>query len=492
MTSKVEIKKLLQGAGPFRDLALAQVEKLAARANVYEVVADTVVFHEDEPGESIYVVVSGHLSFKKSRRTIRNYRRGDFFGEAALLEDRQRMGSVVAMENSTIIDIPIKLIHAWRTEAPLVYADLYRGLAETFAGYIKEETELYANMDVLLVQDGGCAPGYNPVTAYLTEYFEKAGREVFAANEGFRSLVSDHLEDYRYLVYSRRRYEKMERHAGVYFAPPLREARGADFRSERFPQFKDPEVRQVAVANMRRRKVKTVIGIGGNGTFNGINDLAAMAPEIQFFFIPVTIDSDIFGTETIGQHTGVEVGAEKIRSYLADARTHHRVYIIEMMGAESGFHALHACLGAGAHLAVIPGVKYKYKEIADAVNWRASVVIAVAEGFAKEERKATGFIGNAADYFRLLLVQNGLKTERRVIAEPFSRDIRGAAPNNLDISLARRLAHNLVEQVKSGKDRVMPATLGGRDTAITFANIKTDNTVAKKLAHLADRLSVKK
>jgi hypothetical protein len=46
MTSKVEIKKLLQGAGPFRDLALAQVEKLAARANVYEVVADTVVFDE--------------------------------------------------------------------------------------------------------------------------------------------------------------------------------------------------------------------------------------------------------------------------------------------------------------------------------------------------------------------------------------------------------------------------------------------------------------
>ena len=36
-------------------------------------------------------------------------------------------------------------------------------------------------MDVLLVQDGGCAPGYNTITALLTEHFEKAGRSVFVA-----------------------------------------------------------------------------------------------------------------------------------------------------------------------------------------------------------------------------------------------------------------------------------------------------------------------
>jgi len=158
------------------------------------------------------------------------------------------------------------------------------------------------------------------------------------------------------------------------------------------------------------------------------------------------------------------------------------------MGRDGGFHALHACLGAGAHLAVLPGAEYNFAEIAEALNNRASAVVTVAEGFEKEVRKETGFIGNAAEYFRLLLVQNGLKTNRRIVCEPFSRDIRGAAPNNMDISLAMRLSSNLVELIEKGKDRVMPATLTGKDYDIPFSDIKTDNTVAKSLAHLSNRL----
>ena len=38
---------------------------------------------------------------------------------------------------------------------------------------------------------------------------------------------------------------------------------------------------------------------------------------MKIFFIPVTIDSDIMNTETIGQHTGVERGSEKLKSYCA-------------------------------------------------------------------------------------------------------------------------------------------------------------------------------
>ena len=44
----------------------------------------------------------------------------------------------------------------------------------------------------------------------------------------------------------------------------------------------------------------------------------------------MTIDSDVGGTECVGEHTGVEAGAEKLRCYLADARTHKRCYLIEV------------------------------------------------------------------------------------------------------------------------------------------------------------------
>lgn len=53
--------------------------------------------------------------------------------------------------------------------------------------------------------------------------------------------------------------------------------------------------------------------------------------RVKVYFIPVTIDSDVGGTENIGEHTGVEAGAEKLRCYLADAKTHKRCYLIEVL-----------------------------------------------------------------------------------------------------------------------------------------------------------------
>src|SRR5690606_31400827 len=129
-------------------------------------------------------------------------------------------------------------------------------------------------------------------------------------------------------------------------------------------EFIKEENQKKAAQHIIERKTKIVIAIGGDGTLKGLKSLSRFLPSsIQTFFIPVTIDSDISGTECIGEHTGVQVGSEKIRSYMADARSHHRIYIIEMMGRDGGYHALSSCLGAGADLAVLPGLEYDVKAI---------------------------------------------------------------------------------------------------------------------------------
>jgi 6-phosphofructokinase 1 len=183
------------------------------------------------------------------------------------------------------------------------------------------------------------------------------------------------------------------------------------------------------------------------------------------------------------------VGSEKVLSYLADARTHHRIYIIEMMGAEGGYHALHSCLGAGADLAVLPSSRYDPGRVAEALNHKVSAVIVVAEGYKREERKKTGYQGNAAEYFRDELQKAGLGTQRRVVCEGFSRDIRGAAPNYRDITLSQRMARQLTRLLQEGKNQVMPAILAGQEYAIPFEEIRTDNSVESGLADLANRLT---
>jgi len=252
-----------------------------------------------------------------------------------------------------------------------------------------ERRRMFEEIDVLLIQDGGCAPGYNPVTAFITYHLEAMGRETYAAKEGFKSLVSGTDEDFLRLVYDPELYKKLDHIPGVFHAAPLSEWRGAQMRSERFKDFVKKTLQKKAAETIKERKVKAIIAIGGNGTFKGTEALCQFLPtSIQVFFIPVTIDSDIAGTECIGQHTGIEMGSEKIRCYMADARTHKRTYIIEMMGASSGFHALHSCLGARAHLAVLPNSVIDYKKVVEALNRRDECVIVVAEGYKREERES--------------------------------------------------------------------------------------------------------
>jgi len=367
-------------------------------------------------------------------------------------------------------------------------------VAQRITAHIKktefERRRMFEKIDVLLIQDGGCAPGYNPVTAFVTYHLEEMGREVYGTREGFKSLVSGKDDDFLRLVYDPDLFKSLDHIPGVFHAAPLSESRGAQLRSERYRDFTKKKNQKKAAETVKEKEVKALIAIGGNGTFLGLQALCDFLPtSIQAFFIPVTIDSDIAGTECIGQHTGIEIGSEKIRCYMADARTHKRTYIIEMMGASSGFHALHSCLGARAHLAVLPDTRLDPRKIVEALNRRDECVIVVAEGYKRDERKAKELEMNAAEYFYKELVDTGLEIKRRVVCEAFSRDIRGGAPNNQDITLAQRMAYNVAAYLKAGTSRLMPAVRSGREFAIPFNEIETDNMVEEDLLVLSNRLT---
>jgi len=353
-----------------------------------------------------------------------------------------------------------------------------------------ERRRMFETVDVLLLQDGGCAPGYNPVTAFITYHLEETGREVYGTTEGFKSLVSGGEDDFLRLVYDPELYRHLDHIPGVFHAASISESRGAQLRSERYRDFIKKDKQKKAAETIKRKKVKALIAIGGDGTFKGLKALCELLPtSVQVFFVPVTIDSDIAGTECIGQHTGIEIGSEKIRCYMADARTHKRTYIIEMMGASSGFHALHSCVGARAHLAVLPNTQLDPKKIVEALNRRSECVIVVAEGYMRKERQAKGSEENAAQYLYKELLDTGMEIKRKVVCEAFSRDVRGAAPNNQDITLAQRMAYNVASYLKAGTSRLMPAVRSGREYAIPFNEIETDNMVEEDLLVLSDRLT---
>jgi len=469
----------------------AELKSFAGLLQLYHYNPGESVYKAGTVRDTVYFVQEGRLSFEKSGHILRFFNKQDAFGDYSLINDSPHSSTIHAIAPTKLLEIRIEDLQNSKKFSTSAYGKLCKEFAYLLTTRRRHEEEMYCDVDVLLVQDGGCAPGYNSVTAFLTEFLEKAGRRVFAASEGFRSLVSGDIRDFRRLVYSGSIYRLIEDFRGVFFTPPLREARGADFRSERYPDFRELENQKRAAENIIKRNVKAIIGIGGDGTLAGMQSLSELLPdEIQMFFVPVTIDSDIYGTDCIGQYTGVEVGAEKIRCYMGDARTHGRCYIIEMMGREGGYHALHSCLGAGAHLAVLPDSHYNMKRVAKALENRHATVIVVAEGYRAKERKAEGKKQSAAAYFYNELLEAGLSTQQRVVCEAFARDIRGALPNNTDITLAQRMAKKLTFLVQTGQTKMMPAVLSGQEYAIPFDDIRTHNTVSSDLAVLANRLGV--
>lgn len=486
----IAARSLLKDMKFFEDMSGNDIEKFCENLSIQEYEASETVLSEGERIEGAIIVLDGEFTYELYERVSTIYKAGEIFGVQGVLSNKQVLGSVFkTMTGGKFIFIKQELFKNPDILGPILMNNLFLRLQAYYTNSYNEKTDLFNYIDVLIIQDGGCAPGKNSMIAFLTEYLERSGRRVFVAAHGYRSLVNGGDGDFRCLIDDPKIFSQLDHIPSVIHSRPLRDARGANFRSERFPEFREKKLQQQAADNAIKRHVKMLVAIGGNGTFGGLRSFTKLLPEtMQVFFIPATIDSDVSGTDTIGQYTGVEVGAEKVRCYLADAYTHHRCYIVEMMGAMGGYHALHSCVGAGAHLAVLPGHQYNINAINKALTDMDNAVIVVAEGYKKEERKAQGYTGNAAEFFKDELIRAGLNTNMKLICEPFSRDIRGATPNNMDITLTQSMARKVAEMASEGKTRMMPSVKGLIVDEIPFDEIGTNNSVSADFVKLANRL----
>jgi 6-phosphofructokinase len=243
-----------------------------------------------------------------------------------------------------------------------------------------------------------------------------------------------------------------------------------------------------------------LVCVGGNGTFEGgrawLDTFEGAQP--QSAFINVSIDNDVRGDRAIGFLTGVEAGATIARGLYEDGYTHKRIYILEMMGNRSGRHALHCGVASRAHLIVLPFFSFPeevLKEMAEGLSKTESALVVVAEGYEAERRKADGRGLTASAYFQMQLAEHGLRDQpnKRVIAEPFSRYLRGVRPGFADVSAAYLKASLLFDAWDAGKSHIMPYVLAAHDAGVRpFDQIGRDDRVERAFLPLLDRMGLPK
>ena len=233
------------------------------------------------------------------------------------------------------------------------------------------------------------------------------------------------------------------------------------------------------VANARAAGIDALIVIGGDGT-QGIG-LKLHRQGLPVVGVPKTIDNDLSATEiTFGFDTALHTVTDAIDKLFSTAESHHRVMVLEVMGRDAGWIALHGGLAGGAHVILIPEIEYDIENVCEYIQLREELgkrftVICVAEGikipahlqprFEQERRRfpRAGSIGN------LIGDAIGSCTKKEVRVTVLGHTQRGGSPSPFDRVLSTRFGVAAVELIAQGGFGKMVALKGSQVQFVDIA-----------------------
>src|SRR5436189_2200848 len=138
---------------------------------------------------------------------------------------------------------------------------------------------------------------------------------------------------------------------------------GTILKTARCKEFFDYAGRKKGFENLKKRGIDAMVIIGGDGSFRGAVKFNEEF-NIPCVGIAGTIDKDIYGTDfTIGFDTAVNRAVEAIDKVRDTMDAHDRIFIIEVMGRDAGYIALHSGIATGAENILIPERKTDINDI---------------------------------------------------------------------------------------------------------------------------------
>jgi 6-phosphofructokinase 1 len=219
---------------------------------------------------------------------------------------------------------------------------------------------------------------------------------------------------------------------------------GTILKTSRSKRFLTDSGQKQAIKNLYENKIDGLIVIGGNGSLAGAHALAKKT-KIPVVGIPATIDNDIYGVDvSIGSDTAVNVALDALDKIRDTATSLERIFVVEVMGRESGYIALHVALAAGCEEVLLPEKKSNIDAMCNEIKQgnikgKSSWIIIVAEGKAKAHNIAA-----------IITRKTGFETRVAVLGHIQ----RGGHPTAVDRILATRLGTYAVDVLQEKKTDV--------------------------------------
>ena len=289
-----------------------------------------------------------------------------------------------------------------------------------------------------VLTSGGDSPGMNACVRAVVRTGLYHNLEVYGIVRGYAGMIDDDIQP----MNSRSVANIIQRGGTI-----LKTARSKEFRT--------PEGRKKAYANLRKRGIDGLVVIGGDGSFNGAQ-VFSNEFDIPCIGIPGTIDKDIAGTDfTIGFDTAVNTAVEAIDKIRDTADAHDRLFIIEVMGRDAGYIALHSGISTGAEHILIPERKTDIEAMLRSLEEKEKrqklvnlVVVAEGDDF-----------GGGNEVSKIIRERLPNADVRVCILGHIQR---GGAPTCLDRVIASRMGYSAVECLIDGRHNVMVGIVNNR------------------------------
>lgn len=230
---------------------------------------------------------------------------------------------------------------------------------------------------------------------------------------------------------------------------------GTILKTARCKEFMTPEGRAKAYSNLKSHGIDGLVIIGGDGSFKGAQ-IFSNEFDIPCIGIPGTIDKDIAGTDfTIGFDTAVNTAIEAIDKIRDTADAHDRLFIVEVMGRDAGYIALHSGIGTGAEHILIPERKTDVEAIIASLQEKERRkklvnIVVVAEG---------DDFGGGTDLANIIKERIPAFDIRVAILGHIQR---GGSPTSMDRLIASRMGYSAVECLIEGRHNVMVGIVNNR------------------------------
>ena len=305
-----------------------------------------------------------------------------------------------------------------------------------------------------VLTSGGDGAGMNAAIRSVVRYAIHKKVEVMGIMRGYTGLVNEELQ-----ALDHRSVSNIINRGGTI----LKTARCAEFLTE--------EGQRRAVAVIKKKGIDGLILIGGDGTYRGGIALNKKW-SIPCIGVPGTIDNDINGTDsTIGSDTAVNTALDAIDRIRDTATSMERIFVVEVMGRESGFIALQVAVSGGAEDVLVPERKFDlhsmcHEMVEGNIRGKISWIIIVAEGAA-----------SGKDIADKITEMTSLETRVVVLGHVQ----RGGNPTSRDRILASRLGAEAVELLLKGESGKAVGIISDNinvvdlEFAITKKELKVDN-----------------